>query len=171
MSVIYELWLAKEIEGRNRGLILALFHVWRDSCRTRDVYVCVCVCVCVYWKRSVRVSNCASLENKSTVFDVLLTVHLSIFISVINQLDVQNICFTISLFHAFVCFEHMCSKHVEAWNKLIVKQKFCASSLLITEIKQVYSVTTVPSRSLLFVIMKYWCRGLFRGKPPSSRRH
>jgi len=22
--------------------------------------------------------------------------------------------------------EHMCSKHVEAWNKLIVKQKFCA---------------------------------------------
>jgi len=24
--------------------------------------------------------------------------------------------------------EHMCSKHVEAWNKLTVKQKFCASS-------------------------------------------
>ena len=30
--------------------------------------------------------------------------------------------------------EHICSKHVEAWNKLIVKQKFCASSWLITEI-------------------------------------
>jgi len=30
--------------------------------------------------------------------------------------------------------EHLCSKHVEAWNKLIVKQKFCASSWLITEI-------------------------------------
>jgi len=30
--------------------------------------------------------------------------------------------------------EHMCSKHVEAWNKLILKQKFCASSWLITEI-------------------------------------
>jgi len=30
--------------------------------------------------------------------------------------------------------EHMCLKHVEAWNKLIVKQKFCASSWLITEI-------------------------------------
>ena len=30
--------------------------------------------------------------------------------------------------------EHICSKHVEVWNKLIVKQKFCASSLLITEI-------------------------------------
>ena len=30
--------------------------------------------------------------------------------------------------------EHMCSKHVEAWNKLIVKQKFRASSWLITKI-------------------------------------
>ena len=30
--------------------------------------------------------------------------------------------------------EHMSSKHVEAWNKLIAKQKFCASSWLITEI-------------------------------------
>jgi len=28
----------------------------------------------------------------------------------------------------------MCSKHVEPWNKLNVKQKFCSSSLLITEI-------------------------------------
>ena len=34
--------------------------------------------------------------------------------------------------------EHMCSKHVEAWNKLIVKQKFCASSWLITEINVSY---------------------------------
>jgi len=30
----------------------------------------------------------------------------------------------------------MCSKHVEALNKLIVKQKFCASSWLITKIKK-----------------------------------
>ena len=73
--------------------------------------------------------------NKWRYFDVLLTVHLSIFISVINQLDAQNFCFTISLFHASTCFEHICSKHVEAWNKLSVKQKFCASSWLITEIK------------------------------------
>ena len=106
------------------------------------------------------------------LFWLLLTVHLSIFISVINQLDTQNFCFTISLSHASTCFkhicsssglcalhslwyhhtyrcddtrgcvmqfwppddEHMCLKHVEAWNKLIVKQKFCASSWLITEI-------------------------------------
>ena len=27
----------------------------------------------------------------------------------------------------------MCLKHVEPWNELIVKQKFCASSWLITE--------------------------------------
>jgi len=46
-------------------------------------------------------------------FDVLLTVHLSIFISVINKLDAQNFCFTISFFHVSTCFEHMCSKHVE----------------------------------------------------------
>jgi len=39
-------------------------------------------------------------------FDVLLTVHLSIFILVINQLDAQNFCFTVSLFHASTCFEH-----------------------------------------------------------------
>jgi len=30
--------------------------------------------------------------------------------------------------------EHMCSKYVDAWNKLTAKQKFCASSWLITEI-------------------------------------
>jgi len=39
-------------------------------------------------------------------FDVLLTVHLSIFISVTNQLDAQNFCFAISLVHAPTCFEH-----------------------------------------------------------------
>jgi len=31
------------------------------------------------------------------------------FISVINQLDAQKFCFTISLFHASTCFQHMCS--------------------------------------------------------------
>jgi len=42
-------------------------------------------------------------------FDVLQSVLLSIFMSVINQLDAQNFCFTISLFHASTCFEQMCS--------------------------------------------------------------
>ena len=45
----------------------------------------------------------------SFIFDVLLAVHLSIFISVINQLDAHNLCFTISLLHASTCFEYMCS--------------------------------------------------------------
>jgi len=31
------------------------------------------------------------------------------FISIINQLYAQNFCFTISLFHASIYFEHMCS--------------------------------------------------------------
>jgi len=34
-------------------------------------------------------------------FDVLLTVHLSIFVLI----DAQNFCFTISLFHASTCLE------------------------------------------------------------------
>jgi len=59
-------------------------------------------------------TTCFSLRRLSSDqhyknFEVLLTVHLSIFISVINQLDAQNFCFTISLFHASKCFEHMCS--------------------------------------------------------------
>jgi hypothetical protein len=37
---------------------------------------------------------------------------LSLFIN-INQLEALN--FIISLFQASTCFEHMCSKHVEAW--------------------------------------------------------
>jgi len=49
------------------------------------------------------------LLHSSTFFDVLLTVHLSIFFSVINQLDAKLFCFTITLFHASTCFEHMCS--------------------------------------------------------------
>ena len=48
-------------------------------------------------------------KQTDTFFDVLLTVYLSIFISIINQLDAHNFCFTISLFHVFTCFEHMCS--------------------------------------------------------------
>ena len=45
-------------------------------------------------------------DTNKFFFDVLLTVHLSIFISVINQLDAQNFVLPISLFHASTCFEH-----------------------------------------------------------------
>ena len=47
--------------------------------------------------------------NTTQRFDVLLTAHLSIFISLFNQLHAQNFCFTISLFLASTCFKHMCS--------------------------------------------------------------
>jgi len=45
--------------------------------------------------------------------------------------------------------EHMCSKHVEAWNKLIVKQKFCASSWLITEINILRSTVSKTSKFVM----------------------
>jgi len=74
-------------------------------------------------------------------------VHLSTFISVTNQLDAQNFCFTISLFNVSTCFEHMRSKHVETLNKLIVKQKFCASSWLVTEINKLLSSVDDETRT------------------------
>ena len=40
---------------------------------------------------------------------MLLPQYISVFISVINQIDAQNFCFTISLFHASTRFEHTCS--------------------------------------------------------------
>jgi len=46
-------------------------------------------------------------KERNSNFDVLLTVLLSIFTSVINQLDAQNFCLTISLFHASTFFEYM----------------------------------------------------------------
>ena len=82
--------------------------------------------------------------NHEYYFDALLTVHLSIFISVVNQLDAQNSCFTISLFHASTCFEHMCSssggqnciRHplVSSHLQVAVWCTGCASSWLIGEI-------------------------------------
>ena len=53
---------------------------------------------------------------------------------------------TISLFHTSTCFEHMCSKHVEVWNILIVKQKFYASIWLTTEINILRCAASKPSK-------------------------
>ena len=91
--------------------------------------------------------------------------HLSIFISVINQLDAQ-IFHHIRLWyhHTYKCDdtrgcvmqfwppddEHMCSKYVGAWNKLIVKQKFCVSSWLITEINTLQKVPEVEEFKVLY---------------------
>ena len=51
--------------------------------------------------------------------------------------------------------EHMCSKHVEAWNKLIVKQKFCASSWLIAEIKPIEFIALISNVKLVFYRMRF----------------
>jgi len=40
-------------------------------------------------------------------FDILLTVHLDIFILILKKLDALN--FIMSLFYASTCFEHKCS--------------------------------------------------------------
>jgi len=52
--------------------------------------------------------------------------------------------------HTCRCDEHMCSKHVEAWNKLIVKQTFFASSWLITEINILRCKVSKTSKNTKF---------------------
>jgi len=77
--------------------------------------------------------------TQTVVFYVLLTVRL-IFILVINQLDAQNFCFTITLFHASTCFEH----HV-----------------LIRRSKLYYTVsgiiTPIGGHPVHLLIMSTWC--------------
>ena len=153
-------------------------------------------------KRTQTLSILNLLPDRSSFITKETEILLRGFISVINQLDAQNFCFTISLFHASTCFEHMCSssggqnsitqslvssqrkvaeswtpvhqtatfscddtrdcviqfwlpddeqicsKHVEAWNKLIVKQKFCASNWLITEINILRCTVSKTSKLL-----------------------
>jgi len=48
-----------------------------------------------------------------------------------------------------------CSKHVEAWNKHIVKQKFYASSWLITEINILRCMVSKTSKYLVHVLW-FW---------------
>ena len=57
------------------------------------------------------------------LFNVLLTVHLSIIL-VINQVNAQNLSFTISLLYASRCFDHCCAHHQE------VKLYYTASGIV-----------------------------------------
>jgi len=67
-------------------------------------------------------------ENYTEYFLIFFWPCISVYLFInINQLDALN--FIIILFQASIGFEHMCSKHIEAWNKLIIK--FSASSWLI----------------------------------------
>jgi len=56
--------------------------------------------------------------------------------------------------------ERMCSKHIEAWNKIIVKQKFCASSWLIAEINILRCTFSKTSKFVLSVaaIWNFWIK-------------
>jgi len=47
-----------------------------------------------------------------------------------------------------------CSKHVEAWNKLIVKQKFCVSSWLITKTNILRCAVSKTSKFSICVITR-----------------
>ena len=51
---------------------------------------------------------------------------------------------------------HMCSKHAEAWNKFIVKQKFCASSWLITQMHGQQNVKIQSYVISCFNILVHW---------------
>jgi len=56
-----------------------------------------------------RSSELTGTKESSVNHTVLIIKHTWEFISVINQLGAQFFCFTVSLFHASTCFEHMCS--------------------------------------------------------------
>ena len=62
----------------------------------------------IYLNKPHHMRSLLAINSSASNFDVLLTVHLSIFISVINQLDAQNFCFTIS----FISWLYMFRAHV-----------------------------------------------------------
>ena len=97
-----DLLTACERDQDGSGLVLLLVgHPARKlSTNLYDIYH-----YCVYSEKLLMMDR-GTVRN--IFFDVLLTVRLSEFISVINQLDAQNFCFTMSLLHASTCFEHMC---------------------------------------------------------------
>ena len=60
--------------------------------------------------------------------------------------------------------EHMCSKHIEAWNKPIVKQNFCVSSWLITEINILRCTVSKTSKFIstsIVVLPRKWLKENF----------
>jgi len=82
--------------------------MWGIGCKKNDFVLSAASSKCKYTAKWQEKKQNLDAEH-ITDFGVLLTVHLNIFTSVINELDAQNFCFTISLFHASTCFEHMCS--------------------------------------------------------------
>ena len=77
--------------------------------------------------------------------------HLSIIISVINQLDTQNFWFTVSLFHASTCFEH----HVLIirWAKIALHSLWYRH----TEASGWSKITKIQSYKYEQIVVKFMC--------------
>jgi len=81
--------------------------------------------------------------SKDTGFEILFILILTLLILVINQLDAQNFCFTVSLFRASTCLEH---------NVLIIRR-----SKLYYTASGIVTLCRWPSRAQVH---------LFSGQPP-----
>jgi len=71
-------------------------RIFSSRLRSKDteIKICLTVMLPVVLHRPETLFMKGSEEHRQGFFDVLLTVHLSIFISVINQLDAQTYCKT-----------------------------------------------------------------------------
>jgi len=69
--------------------------------------VSVYICVCVPFTSQIFSHVTGTNDNNLPFFDVLLTLHLSIFISVFNQLDAQNL-----FYNKFISCLYMFRAHV-----------------------------------------------------------
>ena len=121
------------------GAIRCIWIPWADLFETLTLLPCIWEALLRIWTETPTVLSGVLCgfpqlieENACIVSQIFLNIFcwpcISIYLFLnINQLDALN--FIIRLFQASTCFEHMCSKHVEAWNKRIIK--FGASSWLI----------------------------------------
>ena len=57
--------------------------------------------------------------------------------------------------------EHICSKHIQAWNKLTVKQKFCASSSH-TKVQPIFMILVVYVSTTVFITQSNYIGYMFR---------
>ena len=108
-------------EGEERDLVVTIVGTLTWGCYKWIIISCLCtyarVCYHSYASCIPTVllgviwlcSTVCVIYTDSLCIDVLLTVHLSIFISVINRIDTQNFCFTVRLFRAPHVSSTMCS--------------------------------------------------------------
>ena len=99
-----------------RIIYLNIYTMWIGNTKT-EVQISYFLEIAVtIQKTSTHIQTLSSIHcqvDMSENFDVLLTVHLSIFISVINQLYAQNFCFTISFISCLYMFRAPCAHHQE----------------------------------------------------------